>query len=204
MTMDRAGMHLQVGDIHFLMKYARQVAQADTRKIAIVGYSWGGISNAFAAVDKPNVRALVFLDGSIRYFTTLIEDGKLNRGKPFAIPMLYFSSGSAAFKDELGRTETGATLLPGLTSGKRYLFKMERMKHGDFGSLTIRQTPPSSNTSTTSRDVSASYGWVAQYTLQFLNASLKGDRKAGAFMERSPSANNVPDGLIAEVITTKQ
>ena len=203
MTMDRAGINLQVGDIHFLMKYAEKIAAADTTKIAIVGYSWGGISNAFAAVDKPNVRALVFLDGTIRYFAKFVEDAKLNRGASFSMPTLYFSSPEEAFKNDLGRVEAGDKLLQHLTTGKRYQLKMHLMSHGDFGSLTIRQTPPESYKPVTSQEVSASYGWMANYTRQFLDATLKGDHKAYAFMEQSPSANKVPVGLISAMVSAK-
>jgi pimeloyl-ACP methyl ester carboxylesterase len=203
MTMDRAGMDLQVGDIHFLMKYADKIAEADTTKIAIVGLSWGGISNAFAAVDKPNVRALVFLDGAIRHFAKLVEEAKLNHGASFKIPILYFSSAKQVFDKEPGRMETGNKVLQGLTSGKRYLIKMDRMSHGDFGSVFIRQNPPEAYKSATPQEVSASYGWVAQYTRQFLDATLKGDRKANAFMERSPAENKVPAGLVSALELTK-
>jgi len=200
MTMDRAGIDLQAGDIHFLMAYAQKIAAADTTRIAIFGYSWGGISNAFAAVDKPNVRALVFLDGTIRYFAKFVDDAKLNRGASFSMPTLYFSSAKVNFKNEPGKVEAGDKLLQGLTSGKRYQLEMNRMNHGDFSSLTIRLTPPESYTSATPQEVSASYGWMARYTLQFLDATLKGDRNASTFMAQSPSANKVPAGLISGVV----
>jgi pimeloyl-ACP methyl ester carboxylesterase len=203
MTMDRAGMDLQVGDIHFLMKYASQIAEADTARIAIAGYSWGGIANAFAAVDKPNVRALVFLDGAIRHFAKLVEEAKLNRGASFGIPILYFSSAKQVFDKEPGRMEAGDKVLQRLTSGKRYLLKMDRMSHGDFGSVFIRQIPPESYKSATPQDVSASYGWMSRYTLQFLDATLKGDRNAAAFMERSPTENKVPAGLMSAMPVAK-
>ena len=50
MTADRVGTDAQVGDIHFLINYAATIGEADTTRVGIVGFSWGGLSNALAAV----------------------------------------------------------------------------------------------------------------------------------------------------------
>ena len=41
------------------------------------------------------------------------------------------------------------------------------------------------------------YNWVARYTLEFLNAYLKRDVAAMAFLKRTPTENGVPRHLIA-------
>jgi hypothetical protein len=41
-------------------------------------------------------------------------------------------------------------------------------------------------------DANASHAWVARYTLNFLNAYLKHDASAKAFLERTPAENGVP------------
>jgi hypothetical protein len=41
-------------------------------------------------------------------------------------------------------------------------------------------------------DANTSHAWVALYTLNFLNAYLKHDAPAKAFLERTPAENGVP------------
>ena len=41
-------------------------------------------------------------------------------------------------------------------------------------------------------DANTSYAWVALYTLKFLDAYLKHDASAKAFLERTPAENGVP------------
>jgi hypothetical protein len=41
-------------------------------------------------------------------------------------------------------------------------------------------------------DANTSYAWVALYTLKFLNACLKRDASAKAFLGRTPAENGVP------------
>jgi len=41
-------------------------------------------------------------------------------------------------------------------------------------------------------DANTSHAWVALYTLNFLNAYLKHDASAKAFLERTPLENGVP------------
>jgi hypothetical protein len=42
-----------------------------------------------------------------------------------------------------------------------------------------------------------SYNWMARYTLEFLDAYLKHDPAATAFLKRTPAENDVPKHLIA-------
>jgi len=41
-------------------------------------------------------------------------------------------------------------------------------------------------------DVNTSYAWMARYTLQFLDAFLKQDASAKAFLKNTPAGNGVP------------
>jgi predicted dienelactone hydrolase len=47
---DVAGASAQAQDISFLIGYAHTLADADTSEVAVVGFSWGGLSNLFADV----------------------------------------------------------------------------------------------------------------------------------------------------------
>lgn len=46
-------------------------------------------------------------------------------------------------------------------------------------------------------DGAGSYNWMAQYTLEFLNAYLKHDPTAMQFLKRTPTENDVPKHLMA-------
>ena len=200
MTANRLGIDAQVGDIHFLINYAATIGEADTTRVAIVGFSWGGISNAFAAVGKSNVRALIFLDGSIRYSPKVVQDANLNGGERFEIPMLYFSQRQLPFVDAHAMVDAGNKVLARLTRSNFYLATMNYMSHQDYASLFIREIGRGSYAAATPEEVSASYGVMARYVNEFLNASLKGDKTSQAFMARSPKANKVPAGLMSTVI----
>ena len=200
MTNNRPGIDAQVGDIHFLINYAATIGEADTTRVGIVGFSWGGLSNAFAAVGKSNVRALVFLDGSIRYYPKIVQDSNLNGGERFEIPMLYFSQRPPPFVDAQAKVDVGNKFLARLTRANFYLATLNYMSHQDYASLFIREFGRGSYAAATAEEVSASYGLMARYVNEFLNASLKGDKTSQAFMARPSTANKVPEGLMSTVI----
>ncbi|RRA49313.1 dienelactone hydrolase family protein [Acidipila sp. EB88] len=67
-TPDLAGVKAQAQDVEFLVNYAASLPDTDMTKVAALGFSWGGLSNLFAASADPRIKALVSLDGSERYF----------------------------------------------------------------------------------------------------------------------------------------
>jgi len=64
---DLAHAEAQAADIRFLVGYAQTLPQADTGRIAAVGFSWGGMANVLAAAQDDRIKALVSLDGTVRY-----------------------------------------------------------------------------------------------------------------------------------------
>ena len=93
MTSDLAGIYAQARDISFLIGYAQTLPDTDTSEIAVAGFSWGGISNLFAAARDNRIDALVALDGSMRYYAGLVKQAGDVRPDQMAIPMLYFTAG---------------------------------------------------------------------------------------------------------------
>ncbi len=49
MTNDLTGINAQAHDISFLIGYAQTLPNTDMSELAVAGFSWGGISNLFAA-----------------------------------------------------------------------------------------------------------------------------------------------------------
>jgi dienelactone hydrolase len=187
----------QRGDISFLIGYARTLPQADLSHVAVAGFSWGGISNLFAAARDSRIGALVSLDGSARYFPKLVADSGYVHPNEITIPVLFFRQGGMSLEDAgRGKQFTEApNVLNDLTHADLYNIHMYWMYHGDFSSTFQRNPDYWKNKRDVDYSRSAaneSYGWVARYVLNFLNAYFKQDAGAQEFLKRTPVENGAP------------
>ncbi|RZL93838.1 MAG: dienelactone hydrolase, partial [Variovorax sp.] len=66
MTADLEGAEAQAADVSFLAGYAGTLAQADTRRVGVIGHGWGALAGVLAAARDDRIRALVSLDGALR------------------------------------------------------------------------------------------------------------------------------------------
>lgn len=206
MTSDQAGINAQAGDISFLIGYASALPDADTGRIAVAGYSWGGISNLYAAARDSRIDALVFLDGSARYFPKLVKDSGDVDPALMSLPMLFFTGGEVSLEELEHRPSLNApNVLNELGFGDLTIVRMHWMHHGDFSSNFFRMVaslpegtsrPPGYEDATIAEQ-EQSYGWVERYTRAFLDSVLKGEATETAFLKRSPIENGVPRHLLS-------
>ncbi len=194
MTADLEGVEAQARDISFLIGFARTIPQADLGHVAVAGFSWGGLSNLFAAAKDDRIDALIDLDGSARYFPKLIQDSKYVRPREMTLPLLFFTQAEIPLEDMDGDDVSG-NVLNQMTHSDVYIVRMHAMKHGEFSSLHERS--PSfwkehQSDEYSPQEVSESYSWVARYALQFLNATFKNDSAASQFLKNTPTKNGVP------------
>lgn len=64
---DLASVEAQTRDLEFLIGYAQGLPQADGDRLAVAGFSGGGVPSVLCAIRNRRVRALVSLDGTIEY-----------------------------------------------------------------------------------------------------------------------------------------
>ncbi len=64
MTMKNADLMEQVKDANQILNRLKNDSQIDTTKIGVLGYSWGGLAGALLAMQRPDIDAVVSLDGS--------------------------------------------------------------------------------------------------------------------------------------------
>jgi len=201
MTTDLEGVEAQAADISFLIGYAATLPQADTGKVAAVGFSWGGLANVFAAAKDARIKALVSLDGSIRSFPKLVDGGK--DAAPYvtparvALPMLFIGSRPRTMEalNRSANMRTDYSFMNEMKYSDVYIVSMLPMKHADFASYALRMMPDGefSDFGDYSRDeVNLQHSWAARYTLRFLDAYLKGDSAGLAFVNNTPAANHAP------------
>jgi len=208
MTWDVQGPSAQARDISFLIGYAHTLHNADMAHIAVAGYSWGGISNLFAAARDGRIDALVCLDGSLRYFPWIVQEAGDIHPELMTIPMIYFANGQSTIEEEddtkANQQKThpnlpeGRSVLDEWTHGDRFIVHMLGFVHAEFGSMLQRNDnawnafPKEQMAGYGREDGIIGYGLVAKYTLEFLDAYLKHDPAALDFLKRPAAENGAP------------
>jgi dienelactone hydrolase len=202
-SMKLADVEAQAADIRFLVSHAVALPQADGARVAVMGYSMGGIAAIVAAAQDKRITALVQLDGSFRYFNSLLRQSDAVRADRLLVPMLYLAhrplhdsvENQIKFKADLS-----GSLINEMQAADLYLFNINALDHRDFSSWFIRLRDPASFEDYDAEEVSLAYGWMARYVLEFLNAYVNADPKAKRFLSVRPEENGVPRHLIEKVI----
>lgn len=205
MSFSVAGFNAQARDISFLIGYATTLANADMSKIAVIGYSWGGISNLVAAARDDRIRALVSLDGSLRQYPGLLKQSGDVHPEEMAIPMIYFAKQEDTLEHwALGsEVNAGPNVLNSWTHGDLITVRMLGLVHEEMSSMFQRNEtvwerfPNEQNADYGREDGILGYALIARYTLQFLEAYMKHDPTAMAFLKMAPAENGVPKHVMA-------
>jgi tetratricopeptide (TPR) repeat protein len=202
MTEDLIGTSAQARDISFLIGYAQTLPDTDMSEVPAAGFSWDGLSNVVAAARDNRIDALVSLDGSARYFPKLVKEAGDVHPEQMTLPWLCFTQGDLSLEDVAGFPTTtfdAPNVLNAWTHGDLVTVRMLGMTHQEFGSMFQRNEriwrsgfAESQKADYEREDGYIGYAWVARYTLRFLNAYLKHDAAAVAYLKRKPVENGAP------------
>lgn len=204
MTDDLDGINAQARDISFLVTYAGSLPGADLSRVAAVNWSWGGISSLFAAARDSRIQALAEMDGSMRYFPGLVKKAGDVHVARMDIPLVFFTSEYPNFLEDFEKyydgppaDRIGPDVLNAWVHGDLFTVNMLGMAHPEFSSMFQRRESAKrfaeNQVADYGRaDANTSHAWVARYTLNFLDAYLKHDAAAAAFLRRTPAENGVP------------
>lgn len=188
---DTEGVETQMRDIQYLIGYANSLPQADMAHVAVAGWSWGGMTNVFAAERDQRIRALISLDG-----TRAPEQTRRIDRYRITVPWLYIQRHPETVAELSKKSvETSFSLLNEVAYADVYQVVMQPMQHADFSSAALREAGPGYFTEYSRAEVEQAYHWTARYMLEFLNATLKDDAAGKAFLGKAPAANGVPRHL---------
>ena len=206
MTNDLTGINAQARDISFLIGYAETLPNADMSAIAVAGFSWGGISNLFAAARDNRIDALAALDGSMRYYPGLVKQGDVHP-EQMTIPLLFFAQGGMTLEDQdrylNSEKNQGPSVLNAWTHGDLLLVRMLGLVHVEHSSMYQRNEDVWKSFSEQQiadydrADGIAGYAWIARYTVHFLDAYLKHDAAALAWIKKTPAENGAPNHFLS-------
>jgi dienelactone hydrolase len=185
---------LQANDIRFLIDYARTLPQADITRVAVAGFSWGGFSNVLAAAKDERIKALVCLDGAVRYSNSIMLQASYAKAEKLRTPLLFLAQSPASMETNIRiKEDMSGSFISGMINSDVYLLTMYPMDHVHFGSSYIRLDDPAEYKEYTAEEVSSAYSLGATYILNFLNGYLKNDAAGLAYLTNNPSTNGAPN-----------
>jgi dienelactone hydrolase len=191
MTDDIDGIEAQAADIAFLANYAQTLPQADLTRMAAAGYSWGGMANVFAAARSSRFKALVSLDGSIRFHPKIWGAATYVRPSRTAVPLLFLGARAPTAEAMERDDKLGASYINTMKYSDVYVTTAPPMTHRDFSSMNLRFAPDNAFGDYQRAEVLQAYRSIALYAREFLDAYLKNDAKALAFMNESPAQHGI-------------
>jgi dienelactone hydrolase len=197
-------METQARDIEFLMQEINQFSYADQNKIATMGFSFGGLSIALAQMRNHKIKAIVSLDGSIKYqYETLTKSPFANIEK-VNVPFIHFSQKEipreVLIEDKIDSTlNTEFEFYDNLKYSDAYHFQFHKLTHSYFSTLGVLFQPRDKRQDKSEVEIMESYRWASIYTLNFLNAYLKCDSLGLEFLKRETVENTNEIGLISKI-----
>ena len=202
MTFDQAGIEAQARDIEFLISFMHNYPNADPSRLVVMGYSWGGMSNTFGMMRNDNVKAIVCLDGSIRYFPKFFKDSPYHDWPKPPVPLLFLASPVSLEDLDTLKAELAEGFYNSLKYSDAYLFTFNALTHENFCSTGIKLQERDPNSflfnEGSQGEVSHSYEMLCRYVLNFLNAYLKNDPQAAAFLKNLPEQNGIASRTVVK------
>jgi dienelactone hydrolase len=194
------GAEAQAADIAYLIGYAHSLPQVDMARIAVAGYSWGGLANVLAAAKDQRIGALVSIDGSMRGYPEYINGGrdaaKYVTPERVNVPLLYLSARPRTIEQLEGSYDVSFSFINAMQYADVYYYILHPMAHVNFSTSQIRFSGDADFEEYAREEIVQAHNWAARYTLEFLNAYLKDDGRSRAFLAARPTLNGVPPHMI--------
>lgn len=196
-------METQARDIEFLLHQAKRLPSADIGQIAAMGFSFGGLSNVLSQMRNKNIRAIVSLDGSIKYKFDILKNSPFFDIKKADVPFIHLAQKDIP-KQVLKDEQIDSTLnyrfefYDSLVYSKAFSLKFHNLTHSCFSTLGVLFQERDKRQDKSDMEIMQSYKWVSIYTLKFLDAYIGNNAEALSFLANSPIDNGVGKGVISQ------
>lgn len=193
----------QARDVEFLIKVIAKFPIVDPEKIAVLGFSFGGLSNVIAQMRNENIKAIVSLDGTERYQYGVLKKSPFFDLNKLDVPYIHLAQKdipeNVLQEDNISaELNTKFELYDSITKSKSFRLKFNNLTHSYFSTLGVLFEKRDKRQDKSDSEIMESYKWISIYTLNFLNAYLKNDSKALKFIENNPTNNGIKNGLITQ------
>jgi tetratricopeptide (TPR) repeat protein len=181
-------METQARDVEFLIKEAGLIPNSDLTKIAVMGFSFGGLANIIAQMRNDNIKAVISLDGTERYQYDLIKKSPFFEVNKMDVPYLHMAQKDIPEKvlneDKIDSTlNTKFVLYDSLSLNRAYRLKFHDLTHSYFSTLGVLFQARDGRQDKSDPKIMNAYKWVSILGLSFLKAFLLEDSTAKTAFE---------------------
>jgi len=196
-------METQAKDVEFLIKEVGKFPVVNYSKIAVMGFSRGGLSNIIAQTRNDKINAVVSLDGTERYQYKWLRESPFFDPKRIDVPYVHMAQKNIpkeVLKEDNIDFELNSKfqLFDSITNSNTYKLKFHNLTHSYFSTLGVLFQQRDKRQDKNDFEIMESSKWVSVYTLNFLNAYLKNDTSALRFIENNPIDNEMNEGLLTK------
>ncbi len=196
-------LETQTRDVSFLLKEIYRYKNIDPDKIALMGFSFGGMSTIITAMKNSNISSIVSLDGTERYNYKVVSGSPYFNAKNLTIPYIHFAQKDipeeVLKKDKIpAELNYEFQLYDSLKYSNAYSYKFHDLTHSYFSSFGVLFANRDKRQDKSDDKIMTSYKLLSEHTLQFLNATLKNDENAKSFIENSSNKNGFSEDLISK------
>jgi dienelactone hydrolase len=183
----------QTRDLEFLLQEIHTMKNVDTEKIATMAFSFGGLSNVLLQMKNKDIKAIVSLDGTIRYNYEALKKSAYEDINKVNVPFIHMAQKKIPediIKSDKINPELNSKFefYDKLVYSDAYKLRFHDLTHFNFSSLDILLRKRDARQDKSDEKIMKSYRLVSEYSLQFLNGYLKDDTQGIAFLKQSVSS----------------
>lgn len=195
-------LETQARDVEFLIQEISTYPITDREKIAVLGYSFGGLGNMIAQSRNDQIKAILSLDGTERYQPAFLRSSHFFAPEKVDVPYLHMAQ--KAIPEEVlladnidASLNTEFEIFDELRQSEAYKIRFHDLTHSNFSTFGILFDTRDPRQDRSDTEILESYRWVSWYALNFFDAYLKEDSIALAFLQKDHKDNRFPKDLIS-------
>lgn len=192
----------QARDMEFLMAEALKHPLADASKIAGMGFSFGGLAGVLTLMRNDRFKAFASLDGTERYQESVLKVSPFFDYAKLDVPYMHMAQKN--IPDNILEADgippglnTTFNLYDSITKSQAYRLKFHNLTHSYFSTTGVLFEKRDPRQDKSDPQIMESYRWVSIYAKTFFDAFLKEDAQALEFLNKAPTENGIPPGLIS-------
>jgi dienelactone hydrolase len=194
LSFNSVGVITQLQDLQFLIASLNSFSAIDPEKLAVIGFSFGGLAGSLLSMYNGDVDAFVSLETAAanKFGYSVLFQNPLYDPPLLRVPVLHLTAQET-------NPDSNDAFLKAIKYAPLTVVKLKGMTPGDFSSFAmitpLIPIPPSPEQNQPPTDKRAGYETICRYTVEFLDAKVKHDPQAEAFLKQQPEQNSLPQGL---------